>query len=160
MDEQTIKRVEEACGAPIAEVMEHSADLDDVDDVFGPPISVYTREQAFEDGQLVDVSQADVTRDAGFKVPVALTSGAWAWVNPEPMPSCQDHNGRLWDVYTMFRYARRTTRGATDRIAFSVLFQGGPGLRGRQKRRVDLVAVCGPADDGSPCITIMLPEED
>lgn len=129
-------------------------------ELFGEPISVYTREQALEDGQLVDVSQADVTRDAGFRMPVAVTAGVWAWVHPEPMPSCQDVNGRLWDVYTMFRYAKRQASASTDRVTFSVLFQGGPGLRGRQKRRVDLVAVCGPADDGSPCITIMLPEED
>ncbi len=130
-------------------------------ELFGEPISVYTREQALDDGQLIDVTEADVTRDAGFKVPVALTAGAWAWVNPEPMPSCQDHNGRLWDVYTMFRFAlRRTPEDRRDRVVFSVLFQGGPGLRGRQRRRVELVAVCGPADDGSPCITIMLPGEE
>lgn len=134
-------------------------------ELFGEPISVYTREQALDDGQLVDVSQADVTRDAGFRVPVALTAGAWAWVNPEPMPSCQDFNGRLNDVLTMLRFAIRRTRRAcgarpSDRAPFSVLFQGGPGLRGRQRRRVDLVAVCGPGDGGEPVITIMLPEED
>lgn len=163
MDSETIKRVEEVCGAPIAEVMEHSADLDDV---FGPPISVYTREQALEDGQLVDVSQADVTRDAGFTVPVAVTAGVWAWVHPDPMPHCQDFNGRLWDVYTMLRYAIRVMQnhgeGTFGRVPpFSVLFAGGPGLRGRQKRRVTMIArftTEGPG--GSTVLTIMLPEED
>jgi hypothetical protein len=32
--------------------------------------------------------------------------------------------------------------------------------RERTPPLVRLKAVCGPADDGSPCITVMLPEED
>lgn len=30
----------------------------------------------------------------------------------------------------------------------------------RNTRQVTLKAVCGPSDDGSPCITVMRPEED
>ena len=44
--------------------------------LFGAPIHVYTRAQAIADGVLVDVS--DTARDAGFRVPVALTSAVWA----------------------------------------------------------------------------------
>ena len=131
-----------------------------LEELFGPPISVYTRAQAIEDGQLVDVSEADVTRDAGFRYPIAVTRAIWAWVHPEPMPRCQDFSGRLWDLYTMFRHGMRRASGSTDRIRFSVLFQGGPGLRGRQKRIVSMIAVCGPGDDAEPVITIMLPGED
>lgn len=32
--------------------------------------------------------------------------------------------------------------------------------QGMRVRSVTLKAVCGPSDDASPCITIMLPEED
>jgi hypothetical protein len=30
----------------------------------------------------------------------------------------------------------------------------------RRARPVRLKAVCGPGDDGAPCLTVMLPEED
>jgi len=132
-----------------------------MEDIFGPPISVYTRAQAIDDGNLVDLSQFSETTEAGFTVPVAMTSGAWAWVNPDRMPHCQDMHGRLWDVFTMFRDMVRRLHGrAMDRAMFSVLFAGGPGLRGRQRRRVDFVVVCGPGDTAEPVITIMLPGED
>ena len=42
---------------------------------FGPVLSVYTRAQAIEDGILVDVS--DTAREAGFKIPVAVTRSVW-----------------------------------------------------------------------------------
>ncbi len=130
-------------------------------ELFGEPISVYTREQAIEDGNLVDLSQFSETQEAGFSVPVAMTSGAWSWVNPDRMPSCQDFHGRLWDVFTMFRDMVRRLHGRPmDRAMFSVLFSGGPGLRGMQRRRVDFVVVCGPGDNAEPVITIMLPGEE
>ena len=129
-------------------------------EVFGEPISVYTRSQAIEDGVLVDVSQADAMKGSGIALPVSVTRSVWAWVNPEKMPRCQDFNGRLHDVLWMLRLKIRGASEGIDRLAFRAMFQGGPGLRGRQKRIVDLVAVCGPADDGSPCLTIMLPGEE
>lgn len=39
-------------------------------------VHAYTRAQALADGMLVDVSE--VAREAGFKVPVALTAAVWA----------------------------------------------------------------------------------
>src|SRR3972149_219225 len=42
-----------------------------MNEVFGDPISVYTRAQALEDGQLVDVSET--AKEAGIRFPVALT---------------------------------------------------------------------------------------
>lgn len=41
-------------------------------------ISVYTRAQALEDGVLVDLT--DWAREAGFKIPVAVTQGVWSVV--------------------------------------------------------------------------------
>ena len=129
-------------------------------EVFGEPISVYTRSQATEDGVLVDVSQADAMKGSGIALPVSVTRSVWAWVNPEKMPRCQALNGRLHDVLWMLRLAIRGASSGIDRMSFRVLFQGGPGLRGRGKRIVQMLAVCGPADDGSPCLTIMLPGEE
>jgi hypothetical protein len=38
-------------------------------------IAAYTREQAIEDGTLVDVSK--LAKEAGFRFPVAMTAAAW-----------------------------------------------------------------------------------
>lgn len=49
-------------------------------DIYGPPISVYTRRQAIEDGILVDLMHttdewpANMVREAGIRVPVAITA--------------------------------------------------------------------------------------
>ena len=70
--------------------------------------------------------------------------------------SGQDEAGRLWDVLTMLRHASRGQRGGESVLAFDVLV-----LNDRtHPRPVRLKAVCGPDDDFSPCITVMLPEED
>ncbi len=94
----------------------------------GVMIYAYTRAQAIDDGTLVDVS--DLARDAGFKVPVALTAKVWS--------DCV-----AWDQ------ARE--------VAFSVLRIGSGRLR---PSRVTLALVIGPGDQGEPVITIMQPEED
>ena len=49
---------------------------DKLDSLFGQPIYVYARENAIDDGTLVDVSE--VAREAGFRIPVAMTAAAWA----------------------------------------------------------------------------------
>lgn len=58
----------------------------------------YTRAQALADGVLVDVS--DIAREAGFRVPVALTRTAWedcvAWSAEDSRRQVhQDESGRL-----------------------------------------------------------------
>ena len=46
-------------------------------------VAVYTRDQAIEDGFLVDVSA--MAREAGFKWPVAVTRRVWdEIVTPDP----------------------------------------------------------------------------
>jgi hypothetical protein len=44
-------------------------------DLFGVPIYSYTREQALADGILVDVSK--MAKQAGFKIPMAVTDTLW-----------------------------------------------------------------------------------
>jgi hypothetical protein len=122
-----------------------------------PVIHAYSRAQALADGALVDVSE--LARDAGFKVPVALTTKVWtdcvAWDQTREVAP-QDETGRLWDVLTM---AHMTARGRpdADRLTFSVLRIGSGHLR---PSLVRLVLVIGPGDQGEPVITIMQPEED
>jgi len=122
-----------------------------------PVISVYSREQALEDGSLVDVSQ--LAADAGFKVPVALTAAAWAdcvaW-DAEREVCPQDETGRLWDVLMMARFAASQSP-ASNRVGFGVLRVPCGRLRPELAR---LVLHIGPGDRGEPVITIMQPEED
>src|SRR3954447_15830505 len=66
-------------------------------------ISSYTRAQAIADGVLVDVTET--AKEAGFRIPVALTHAAWAeYVSVPEGVEGQDEKGRLWDVLWMCRY--------------------------------------------------------
>lgn len=90
-------------------------------EVFGEPISVYTREQAIEDGVLVDVSRwagPDQMRP-GYLVPVCFTRKLWERVDvegPEPWRKRlrargQDTRGRAHDVLWMALLALRAQTG-------------------------------------------------
>jgi hypothetical protein len=121
------------------------------------PIHVYTRAQALADGLLIDVSET--AREAGFKVPVALTAAVWAdcvaWdMEREVCP--QDEAGRLWDVLSMAGFAARGRLNA-ERVSFAVLRVRCGRLR---PELVRLVLAIGPGDGGEPAITVMQPEED
>ncbi len=124
------------------------------EDLFGDVISRYTRAQALEDGTLVEVP-AKLASEAGFRYPVALTTEAASWVLPSKMPACQSAEGRLWDVLFMLRNAIRVSRGG-EAVYFRVLLVGGR----KAKKIVTFKCVCGPSDDASPCMTVMMPEED
>jgi hypothetical protein len=121
-------------------------------------ISRYTRAQAIEDGVLVDVSETSEFRELGFRIPVALTSAVLERCIEVPEGvMLQDWHGRLWDLLWMLRAAIYKSKGR-DRVNFGVHVRndnsaGTPPL-------VALKAVCGPGDDGEPCITVMLPDED
>lgn len=122
-------------------------------------IHTYTRREAIQDGVLVDVSQA--AREAGFRIPVAMTARAWsecvAW--PETESLCQDESGRLWDVVFMAAAAARTAarRGEGNRTSFDlhVVPRGG-----RVPRLTTLVLHIGPGDNAEPVATLMRPGED
>jgi len=126
----------------------------DLQDVFGPVISSYSRAQAIEDGILVDVSS--VAKEAGILYPVAMTRTVWgAYVEVPAGVACQDERGRLWDILWMFKNAARA--GGTE-IRFRLHVRNDN--KDRTPPLVTLKAVCGPGDDAAPVITIMLPEED
>lgn len=118
-------------------------------------IHTYTRKQALADGVLVDATET--AREAGFRIPVALTCAAWAeCVTVPDGVSGQSETGRLWDVLTMLRFAIKTGRESGTEIRFRVCQVNGPA----GDRLVPLKAVIGPDDDGTPCLTIMEPHED
>ncbi|MCS7466285.1 hypothetical protein NZK35_06300 [Stieleria sp. ICT_E10.1] len=122
---------------------------------FGPVIFSYSREQAIEDGVLVDVSES--AREMGFRFPVALTSSVWngdVVVRDDGQP-CQSTMGRLWDTLWMARLAVQRSNPENERAKFFVQFRQENGIRD-----VELSMVCGPGDSGEPVLTIMYPWED
>jgi hypothetical protein len=132
-----------------------------------PIISSYTRAQALEDGDLVDI--AETGREAGFLFPVALTRHAWAEcvALPEGYKGVQDEAGRLWDVLWMAScavraYTRSKPNDTNTALWFSVYVRpinkdGRDAGRAKLKR---LVVKIGPGDEAEPVITIMFPEDD
>ena len=123
-----------------------------------PLIYAYTREQALDDGVLVDVSE--MAREAGIRYPVAVTEGVWTLIEaiPETLKGVQDVDGRLWDVLWMCYSAIRQAPKGTDTIYYKLHMDRN--VRGRRVRLLRLKAVCGPGDNWEPVITIMLPDED
>ena len=140
----------------------------DLGDIFGEPIAVYSRRQAIEDGVLVDLSE--IITPCPFKYPVAMTRAAWAatveaggtWQadgdgESLTLPGGQDVKGRTWDVFMTLLATIKRASGPTDRVCFAVLVD----VHGNgRKTRVDLESICGPGDDAPPVITIMLQGED
>ncbi len=126
-------------------------------------IDTYSRAEAIADGVLIDVTET--AREAGILFPVAVTRSAWEeYVEPSSHDKKrwgQDIQGRLWDTIWMLRTAIRgrnqteNCRSEPSKLYFEVYYR----LHGFL-RRIPLKALCGPGDDGSPVITIMLPEED
>jgi hypothetical protein len=120
-------------------------------------IFAYTRKQAIEDGVLVDVTET--AKEAGFRIPVALTHAVWArYVEVPEGVEGQDEKGRLWDVLWMCRWGVQRGNRAGSELLFHLYVRNDN--RPGDPPFVRLKAVCGPDDDASPCITIMLPDED
>ena len=118
-------------------------------------IYAYTRRDAIADGVLIDVTET--AREAGIRFPAALTAAVWAqYVAVPPGVTCQDEAGRLWDVVWMTRCAIARAPADADTVRVRLYVRND----NRQPRPVTLKAVCGPDDDGSPCITVMMSDED
>jgi hypothetical protein len=133
------------------------------DDLFGPPISTYSRADALADGVLIDVTETAF--EAGFKWPVALTRAAWencvAWSEQDTArQTVQDEAGRLWDVLWMALFEiQRSPHTKTDLPLLFQLHRVPRGGRGRRPRLTTLALQAGPGDDGKPVMTIALPDE-
>jgi len=129
-------------------------------EIFGEPISVYTRRQAIEDGELVDVTEwasAGTGFTGGFTIPVAFTRSLWAAVEaiPKRLAGVADIRGRAHDVPWMASVATRRAGKGDRTVTFRVIL---PRECSRSKY-VTLRAECGPGDDGEPVITIGFPRD-
>ncbi len=120
-------------------------------------LHTYSRREAIDDGVLIDVTET--AKEAGFRIPVAVTAAVWTeYVTVPDGVEGQDERGRLWDVLFMLLMAIRSGRESGAELRYQLHVRndnlvGEPPL-------VELKAVCGPTDDGTPCLTVMLPEED
>lgn len=130
-------------------------------------ISVHTRQMLIDDGDLVDVSAMSEVREAGFKVPVALTRAVWnrfvEW-DDDDVSKAQENlgqstQGRLWDVMWMAFLAIRNSRQGGDVLFYEVYVIERDGYS-TTPRSVKLKLHSGPGDNGEHVITIMLPGED
>ena len=118
-------------------------------------IYAYTRSQALDDGVLVDVTKT--ANEAGFKYHTAITRAVWnEFVAVPEGVSCQDEDGRLWDILWMLRFRLLNSPGHQTETLFELHVRNDEGA----PKRVTLKAVCGPGDDGEPVLTVMLPTED
>lgn len=131
--------------------------MDTMTEIFGEVISTYTRRQAIEDGVLVDLMQDKMTEVARshYKYPIAATIEVFsimakAVANKKHL---NDFAGILHDMLWMSRTFRKQISETT--VIFRVTIKGA----GRRSL-YDFKMVCGPDDDGSPCMTIMLPDQD
>lgn len=148
------------CPTPRKLTKEQVSEPKDLLEIFGEPIHTYTRQQAIDDGFLVDVSS--MTNEAGIVFPVAMTRAAWAdcveWTDADSKRHIyQDESGRLWDVLWMLKLAAR--RGGSEiRFQLYRVPRGGRGIK--PPRLAVLKAICGPGDAGEPVITICMIDED
>ncbi len=76
-----------------------------MEEVFGEVISTYTRAQGIEDGMLVDLSTGELgqlAREAGFKVPVAVTAAVFG--EPAYSPIDEYHPLKPVNPYGLSKY--------------------------------------------------------
>lgn len=132
---------------------------------FGPEDLVfsYSRKDAIRDGVLVDLSAhpelSPLIKEAGFRLPMAITDtafGRYIELSEQAINAGQDIKGRFWDILVTLHHAIKKSDPRADTVVFqfySVADSAKPAL-------ARLKAVVGPDDDGKPCLTLMLPEED
>lgn len=129
-------------------------------------IHSYSRADAIEDGNLVDVSESAKHAAGnlmGFKVPVAMTSAAWevlvAWHgSTNPLDALIAEEKRLDDVLLVAHEAAARERNESCiNFIVDVMEQEESGPVVVPK---NVVMIIGPGDTPEPVITIMLPEED
>lgn len=110
----------------------------------------YTRKQAIEDGVLVDITA--MSREAGFTIPVAMTSTMYHEYMV-PLVEGQDVEGRIWDVLMVLRTTIKETNHTGNELKFEVI------IVDMATKLVEFKAVISGGDSAEPVMTLMMPEE-
>jgi len=120
------------------------------DNIFGEVISQYTRAQAIEDGNLIDVTHE--ARKAGIPFPTALTATVWDHCVDGPKETRRkDEMSRLREVLRMVR-SSFVSRCGYNEVVFSLRVRDDA----RYTRTERLKAFFGRGDTGEHVITVML----
>lgn len=124
------------------------------DVIFGTLIYSYSRAQAIADGVLIDVTEA--AKDAGFRLPVAVTAGVWAkCIAWETADGSQDERSRLRDVLWLAHLAARAAKNCSEvDYLLHVMHASG------QVEHLSLRLAIGHGDSGEPVMTILFPGEE
>ncbi len=115
---------------------------------FGETIYSYSRQQAINDGVLIDLSQWKVIQQH-WKLHVACTDTVWSIIDHAVKQHGKDIAGILHDLSMMAKIQIPHQNGDT------LLFQC---IIGPAKHAFKLH--CGPGDTPVPVLTLMLPSED
>lgn len=148
-----------------------------LESLFGGAVYTYTRAQAIDDGVLIDVSEP--AKEAGFKIPVAISQAAyekyveWTEEDTKRHEAYQDVSGRLWDVLYMLHVAISTgvnkvaskrhsvaPNAVGETVHYKFLCIPRDLSNHTEAQEYELKAHIGPGDNYEPVITIMLPGED
>lgn len=135
-------------------------------------VSSYTRQDALDDGVLVDVT--DQATSCHIRYPVAVTATVWHRYIENDAPG-QAVAERIGAVLQAFTTAARRGDGNGQEMLFTLhvpmrdrgdwlesenVPMPATGLTRETHRLVQLKGHCGPGDRGEPVITILLPNED
>lgn len=126
---------------------------------FGEVIFAYTRAEAIEDGELVDIS--NLAKQAGFKIPTAVTRGVYAdcIAVDRADEGIQDIEGRAWDILNLAGLAIRAVQGRSDEAHFKVNVASTK-FRGGSKTFPLWIKASREGEGGTPVLTIMHESED
>jgi len=123
-------------------------------------ISVYTRQNAIDDGMIVDLWTGDMgklAREAGFKIPVAISRSAFEQyiaLTPAAREALNDVTGRAWDVLYMTANAIRRNPGPLVYVTFYC------SVDEVEPQECFVKAVFGEDPEVGPYFTILELEED
>lgn len=138
----------------LKDFINETAHLNDI-----PVITPYSREEAIDDGLIVEVSE--VAEEAGIDTPVVVTRDVWESCVKWSKEDCsnqleQDEGGRLWDVLYMLSVAMRTSYiGEIKSLVYEIYRVPRDGFSIKSKI-VSLKAVYSSGDNFDPVITVEL----
>ena len=108
-------------------------------------ISSYTRQQAIDDGVLVDLSENSVIKQH-WKYPLACTDGVWATIQKACESKFHDLDGILHDISMLAKYGK--IDGSISEFKVEI-----------GEETCGLWLHCGPGDDAESVLTLMYPSD-
>lgn len=135
----------------------HNQQQDDHDPFLDAVAHAYSRQQALEDGVLVDAMQTplgEVSRQH-YRWPIAMTAGVWAVIQRAANnPKTYNDLSGVWHDILWLSQATGQPLSPTEQLVTVTITGAG------RRRRWQFKLVSSPDDDGQPCLTVMLPDED